>query len=351
MFGEEYLAWFSSAGPTHDLRMKPEVIAPGYYIRSAESRPDKVGECDEQDGDGVDGLMYSAGTSMAAPIVAGTAALIRQYFEEGWYPSGAQVSADSLQPSSSLVKAVLINGAQPLVGRQQKDLTESSSYEYDEHQGFGAITLIDSLPLAGKNQLQSIVVDRNAIENGEEHVNAVTIDNSSGCSAPLSATLVWADPPGVPNCAACLLNDLDLEVVKAGQSTTYYPNGRSDPDTVNNVERVRINDASDGSVYIVRVKGTNLESSSQDYSLVITGCLGETVSNVSNEKTTKQVQQTQQQGMFSLGMDMSSHNIGLSTDTHFFSFVLLSLHQPRWNCFDGRRGWDGNVRMVGREQG
>lgn len=279
MRGEDYLAWFSSAGPTHDGRIKPEVIAPGYYIESAESRPEMVGECDENDDSGVNGMMYSAGTSMAAPVVAGSAALIREYFEKGFYPSGTRVDTDSLNPSSSLVKAVLINGAQPLLGRQLKNLTVSSSSEYDVHQGFGAITLIHSLPLAGKNRLQAKVFDRQTTTNGHEDVYDVTIDGSNECSEPLSATLVWTDPAGYHGCTNCLLNDLDLEITEVRQSKTYYPNGRNGPDTVNNVERIRISDVSNGSVYNVRVKGTNLLSSSQDYSLIITGCLGQTMSN------------------------------------------------------------------------
>jgi hypothetical protein len=289
MAGEDYLAWFSSAGPTHDGRMKPDVVAPGYFIRSAEARPDVVGECDAPNQDGIDGLMYNAGTSMAAPVVAGTAALIRQYFEEGWYPSGGRVQADSLNPSSSLVKAVLINGAQPLIARQHENFSVSPSEEYDVHQGFGAITLIQSLPLAGKNLIQSQVIDRKPMVNAQEDEYSVTIDKSNGCDEPLSATLVWTDPPGAPSCALCLINDLDLYITDQGQSTMFYPNGRSSRDTVNNAERIRIDSVQDGATYLVRVNGTNLETSSQDYSLIITGCWRSiSLSTESDEKTTRQ---------------------------------------------------------------
>lgn len=38
------------------------------------------------------------GTSMATPMVAGGLLLIRQYFTEGWYPSGAPNSSRSYTP-------------------------------------------------------------------------------------------------------------------------------------------------------------------------------------------------------------------------------------------------------------
>ncbi len=44
------------------------------------------------------------------------AALIRQYFEEGWYPTGTKIPMDKLEPSSALVKAVLLNGGQFMKG-------------------------------------------------------------------------------------------------------------------------------------------------------------------------------------------------------------------------------------------
>jgi subtilisin family serine protease len=62
------LASFSSGGPTRDGRIKPELVAPGYRIRAARSTP--RGE--------EPGARYTtkSGTSMAAPHVAGTIALM-----------------------------------------------------------------------------------------------------------------------------------------------------------------------------------------------------------------------------------------------------------------------------------
>ena len=86
------------------------------------------------------------GTSMAAPLVAGAAALVRQYFQDGMYPSGAPISSNSFNPSGPLVKAVLIAGAAGLSGYEPDTglpLAPPPSFR----QGYGRLQLSNSLPL------------------------------------------------------------------------------------------------------------------------------------------------------------------------------------------------------------
>ena len=46
------------------------------------------------------------GTSMATPLVAASATLVRQYFLDGFYPSGAATAANAYAPSGALVKVL-----------------------------------------------------------------------------------------------------------------------------------------------------------------------------------------------------------------------------------------------------
>jgi hypothetical protein len=62
---------FSSRGPTVDGRQKPELAAPGKRIRAARSTP-------RDDAQGDRWFCVKSGTSLAAPFVSGTAALVFQ---------------------------------------------------------------------------------------------------------------------------------------------------------------------------------------------------------------------------------------------------------------------------------
>ena len=271
-------AAFSSSGPTHDGRLKPDVMAPG-ETRSAAAALDPhktTGGCD---------TATLTGTSMAAPLAAGAALLVRQYFVDGFHPSGHRVSRDSLVPSGALLKAVLINGAAPLRGLPVPDA----------RQGYGRVDLGPlSLPLssdAGEGATRMFVVDSSTVAAGETHRYCLLLSraaavSAAGATAPLGApelrvTLAWHDPPALLSAAGPkLVNDLDLRLRPlkpdaAGRApVAAAARDVTPPNRLDNVERRVVSSPECG--YLVEVEGHAVpwpadDVGGQPYALVATG--------------------------------------------------------------------------------
>lgn len=119
--GDDSVTTFSSRGPTrsywtdaggvkhYDNLIKPDLVAPGNKIVAAEAKNNYLvttyPQLDAAVSAPTDGkMMYMSGTSMAAPIVAGAAALMLQ-------------ANPNLTPN--MVKAILMYTAQPLAGFNQ----------------------------------------------------------------------------------------------------------------------------------------------------------------------------------------------------------------------------------------
>jgi hypothetical protein len=272
LFGQpDAVASFSSRGPSSDGRIKPDLLAPGFRLSSAIAGHH---DCWSEEAE-----FLRAGTSMAQPVVSGAALLIRQYFEEAFYPCGYKGCGQSLSPSGSLVKAVLMNGAtfKKVVAHASYGYikTDQPLSPYDNTQGFGAANLLLSLPLRNNNDFGMFVTDKTLLRLGQYHSFELKMDLHD-CKSDLSVTLAWTDPPATIGCTSCLVNDLDLVVEDVGTFAKHYPNGKQTPDRINNVERVRIDSAqlASGQKFRVRVTASHIgpRYDFQQYSLVATGC-------------------------------------------------------------------------------
>lgn len=119
--------------------------------------------------------------------------------------------------------------------------------------------------------------------NGLRRFN-VKIDKSNGCTnTRFSVTLGWTDPPASMNCLRCLVNDLDLTVTDAS-GKIHYPNGLASRDNLNNVERVIVEDVEDRDEFTITVDAFNLDTFSQNFALVATGCFGGVANTIDTSK-------------------------------------------------------------------
>ncbi|HZD55871.1 MAG TPA: S8 family serine peptidase, partial [Anaerolineales bacterium] len=135
------MAAFSSRGPTDDGRVKPDLVAPGTYIISDRSHDPNAGT-----GWGAydANYFYDGGTSMATPLTAGAAALVREWL------AGFRSMAN---PSAALMKAVLINGTADMSPGQYTSPQEIPGIRPNSVSGWGRVDLAESLEPPAPRQI------------------------------------------------------------------------------------------------------------------------------------------------------------------------------------------------------
>ena len=108
---EPGVSLFSAFGPTKTGIFKPDLVAPGENVYSAAAGNPFIHKPRESNWNS---LMPMSGTSVATATIAGAAAIVRQYFAEGYYPNRTKTQGMEMNPSASLVKAILIASAVPI---------------------------------------------------------------------------------------------------------------------------------------------------------------------------------------------------------------------------------------------
>jgi hypothetical protein len=283
----EFLAWFSSTGPTLDGRIKPDIVAPGVLTITAKEDAFRPNTPSAQCSLAASAVGVS-GTSFSCPLMAAYAVVMRQWLVSGGY-KGIAFPA----PSAALLKNLLLVNARKLRGINYLEngyvtaatLDSSplfSPYGSEWVWGFGRPLLesmtanssntfiVDSLSTAAMTT-QSVTAP--AFSTVGQEI-AFCVESASFSSNTLSMAMVYTDFPGaVPSASTAhtsrLVNDLDLWAVNAA-CQPQYANGQSSLDQFNNVERVQIPVTSSISqFYVVVLRASRVSVGPQGYSLAM----------------------------------------------------------------------------------
>jgi hypothetical protein len=182
------IANFSSFGPTIDGRIKPDLMAQGVHMASLS--PDK------------DKLEIMGGTSMAAPVVTGIAALVLQ---------DAKTHGVVMSPAG--MKALLIQTANDLKGIEVASRTRAHPGP-DYATGWGIVDAKAAIDLLRQSGL---VHDK--LKSRDAWEKTITVASNT---KELRVTLAWDDPRPEEH-AKVLVNDLDLYLIAPDKKTRHGP--------------------------------------------------------------------------------------------------------------------------------
>ncbi|MCK4305350.1 MAG: S8 family serine peptidase [Candidatus Eisenbacteria sp.] len=252
VYSDNYLpTCFSSRGPTDDGRLKPDLVAPG---DEAEDSPEPCLEGDMIRST-IPGDTYGdmAGTSMSAPMVSGTIALLSQQFDELGYEV----------PEPHTYKALLIQTARNL-GNTGPDYT----YGHGLLDAFGAVKLLE------RDDPNHELINVGYVTNLETDIYTMTVPPDVN---RLRVTLAWDDVAGVPGAGIELVNNLGVYLYSP--SSIFFDPYVLDPDNpaqpattgwnnLDNVEVVEVFDPEPGT-WRVYVNGWTVPVGSETYTLVL----------------------------------------------------------------------------------
>lgn len=238
----------SSWGPADDGRIKPDIVGKGVLVYSSAATSSTA-------------YATMNGTSMATPNVAGTLALVQEYYLKLF---GTPMRASTL-------KALAIHTA------DEAGPAPGPDYMF----GWGLVNGEEAARLIRNSKTNGIGIQELVLQNsGSYQLNVVSNGNE-----PLKATIAWTDPAGKALAPAlnpetpALVHDLDLSI--SGSEKKFFPwklnkNNPSAPATqnsknhVDNVEVVFLENPEPGT-YTIQVTHDGVINGSQMFSLIISG--------------------------------------------------------------------------------
>ena len=256
----DQVASFSARGPTYDRRPKPDIMAPGKSLTSSASDGSlHTFQCS---------LESKEGTSMATPVVAAAATMVRQYFRSGYYPSGTKNPSHAFEPSSTLIKAMIIHSGEHMSSVKYNDLPNSD-------EGFGRMQIYNLIP--GTKHERVYVVNGDHVKQDQNIVRCFTLSSApkgvKTGTVNFRATMTFLDPPAAEGSHYSLVNDIDL-TIQTPSGDLLRSNASKFHTGNNNVERIEAAEFIPGK-YLVIITGYDVIETHPfvgvPYSLVVSG--------------------------------------------------------------------------------